>query len=252
MNLVEVVNEQIVVSSRSVAENFEKYHKDVLEAIREILAAEKTATNFFTESTFENRGKEYPMYLMNRDGFSLLVMGFNGKKALEWKIKYINAFNEMEKKLLHSYMIEDPEERALKWIEEYKERKQLKESNQLLSFENTKLNEALKEAQPKVDYTDLVLQSNRVISITVIAKDYDMSARKMNELLKKHGIQYYVDGTWVLYAKHQGNGYTKTVTIPYNDGKDTAVHTKWTQKGRLFIYNTLKSANILPLIERNA
>ena len=246
MNLVEVVNEQIVVSSRRVAEHFEKRHTHVLDALKGILdSAENSAQWFFKSSYKDASGRTNLEYLMNRDGFSLLVMGFNGKKALEWKIKYINAFNEMEKKLLPSYAIEDPIKRAEKWIEEYKER-------QNLLNENKQLNEALKEAQPKADYTDLVLQSNRVISITVIAKDYDMSARKMNELLKKHGIQYYVDGTWVLYAKHQGNGYTKTVTVPYNNGKDTAVHTKWTQKGRLFIYNTLKSANILPLIERNA
>ena len=97
--LVMVENNQVVVSSRQVAENFGKQHKDVLESIRGILAAENSATKFFYESTFENRGKQYPEYLMNRDGFSLLVMGFTGEKALEWKVKYINAFNAMEQEL---------------------------------------------------------------------------------------------------------------------------------------------------------
>ena len=97
--LVMVENNQVVVSSRQVAENFGKQHKDVLESIRGILAAENSATKFFHESTFENRGKQYPEYLMNRDGFSLLVMGFTGEKALEWKVKYINAFNAMEQEL---------------------------------------------------------------------------------------------------------------------------------------------------------
>lgn len=93
-------NGEPVASSRQIAENFGKEHKDTLESIRQILAAENSATkSMFYETTFENRGKQYPMYLMNRDGFSLLVMGFTGKAALEWKLKYIQAFNEMEKKL---------------------------------------------------------------------------------------------------------------------------------------------------------
>lgn len=93
-------NGEPVASSRQIAESFGKEHKDTLESIRQILAAENSATkSMFYETTFENRGKQYPMYLMNRDGFSLLVMGFTGKAALEWKLKYIQAFNEMEKKL---------------------------------------------------------------------------------------------------------------------------------------------------------
>lgn len=95
-DLVEVVNNQAVVSSKQVAERFGKFHKDVLESIRDILAAENSATKFYHKTTFENRGKKYPMYLMNRDGFTLLVMGFTGKQALEWKVKYIKAFNKME------------------------------------------------------------------------------------------------------------------------------------------------------------
>lgn len=96
-DLVRINSNQVVTDSRSVAEHFGKQHKNVLQAI-ENLAAENSATKkLFYEATFENRGKQYPMYLMNRDGFSLLVMGFNGAKALEWKLKYINAFNEMEK-----------------------------------------------------------------------------------------------------------------------------------------------------------
>ena len=99
LNLVSINNNQVVVSSRQVADNFGKDHKHVLEGVRTILAAENSATKFFRQSTFENRGKQYPEYLMNRDGFSLLVMGFTDEKALEWKVKYINAFNAMEQEL---------------------------------------------------------------------------------------------------------------------------------------------------------
>lgn len=93
-------NGEPVASSRQIAESFGKEHKDTLESIRQILAAENSATkSMFYETTFENRGKQYPMYLMNRDGFTLLAMGFTGKAALEWKLKYIAAFNAMEKQL---------------------------------------------------------------------------------------------------------------------------------------------------------
>ena len=96
-NLVQVSNNQVVVSSRDIAEHFEKEHKHVLDSIREIIKAENSALTFFFETTYKaGTGKSYPEYLMNRDGFSLLVMGFTGKKALEWKLKYIEAFNKME------------------------------------------------------------------------------------------------------------------------------------------------------------
>ena len=98
--LVKIKNNQVVVSSRQVAEKFGKLHKDVLENIREIIKAENSALTFYQENTYKaGTGKNYPEYLMNRDGFTLLAMGFTGKDALQWKMKYIAAFNEMEAKL---------------------------------------------------------------------------------------------------------------------------------------------------------
>lgn len=102
--LVVINNNQIVVSSKDIAEHFGKDHKHVLESIREILVAENSATKFYKETTHQNRGKDYKAYLMNRDGFSLLAMGFTGKKALQWKLKYIEAFNEMEETLKQGYL----------------------------------------------------------------------------------------------------------------------------------------------------
>ncbi len=92
-------NGEPVASSREIAKRFGKEHKHVLSAIRQILVAENSATKFFHETTFEYRGQKFPEYLMNRDGFSLLAMGFTGKEAVQWKLKYIEAFNAMEKQL---------------------------------------------------------------------------------------------------------------------------------------------------------
>lgn len=90
-----------VTNSLIVADIFEKDHKNVLQAI-ENLVAENSAAKFFSKSVYENRGKQYPMYFMTRDGFSLLVMGFTGEKALKFKIDFIEAFNLMESKLRNS------------------------------------------------------------------------------------------------------------------------------------------------------
>lgn len=104
--LVEIVGkryeEKLITTSLKVAEVFEKEHKNVLQSI-ENLVADNSAAKFFRLKTYKNRGKEYPMYEMDRDGFSLLVMGFTGEKALQWKIKYIEAFNQMESELKRLY-----------------------------------------------------------------------------------------------------------------------------------------------------
>ncbi len=92
-------NGEPVASSREVDKRFGKEHKHVLAAIRQILAAENSATKFFHETAFEYRGQRFPEHLMNRDGFALLAMGFTGKEAVTWKLKYIEAFNQMEKQL---------------------------------------------------------------------------------------------------------------------------------------------------------
>lgn len=93
-------HQQPVVSSLQVAEDFEKMHKDVLKSIENIKAQNCAVTEMFYETTYKTgTGKNYKMYLMTRDGFSLLVMGFTGKDALEWKIKYIQAFNAMEQQI---------------------------------------------------------------------------------------------------------------------------------------------------------
>ena len=99
--LVTIMKDNAVVSSLDVAKNFHKRHNNVLQTIGGLLKNEQTKKMFHRSTYTEQQNKEdYPMYYMNRDGFSLLVMGFTGKKALEWKLKYISAFNHMEKLLM--------------------------------------------------------------------------------------------------------------------------------------------------------
>lgn len=89
---------EVFADSVEVAKCFKKGHDDVLKAIRRLECGEEFSLRNFTESTYVNeRGRTYKNYLMTRDGWTLLVMGFIGKEATEWKIKYIAAFNRMEK-----------------------------------------------------------------------------------------------------------------------------------------------------------
>ena len=176
-------NGEPVASSRDVAKRFGKEHKHVLAAIRQLLVAENSATKFFHETEFEYRGQKFPEYLMNRDGFSLLAMGFTGKEALEWKLKYIDAFNQMEKKLTNP----EPEStemllsRALIAANSVidTERKKVK----ALEAENAKM-------KPDSDYAKAMLLSDESLTTTQIAMNYGMSARKLNQILRGLGIQH--------------------------------------------------------------
>ena len=110
------------------------------------------------------------------------------------------------------------------------------------------------EMQPKVSYYDVVLNCKDLVAISVIAKDYGWSATKLNQYLQQKGIQYKQGGKiWLLYQKYAEKGYTSTKTHSYpgSDGSThTKVHTYWTQRGRLFIYDLLKADGIIPLVEQ--
>lgn len=111
------------------------------------------------------------------------------------------------------------------------------------------------ELQPKASYYDLVLNCKDLISTSAIAKDYGKSAVWMNRWLHEKGVQFKQGDIWLLYQKYAEKGYTSTKTHSYagTDGEPhTKVHTYWTQKGRLFIYDLMKEDGILPLIERGA
>jgi prophage antirepressor-like protein len=111
----------------------------------------------------------------------------------------------------------------------------------------------ISEMQPKVTYYDIVLNCKDLVAISVIAKDYGWSAKHMNQYLHEKGVQYKQGSIWLLYQKYASSGYTSTRTYTYQDWKEeshTDIRTYWTQKGRLFIYELMKSDGNLPLIEQ--
>lgn len=136
---------------------------------------------------------------------------------------------------------------AIAALQKLKEERQLRLQAQ---EEIAQKNQIIQELQPKASYYDLVLQNKSLVAISVIAKDYGMSAKKMNKILHELKIQFKQGNTWLLYQKYAGKGYTqsKTHTI---DADYSKMHTYWTQKGRLFLYDLLKNKKgILPLIEQ--
>lgn len=129
----------------------------------------------------------------------------------------------------------------------------LKDRCKFLGGQVVEQQKVIEQLEPKASYYDLILQCKDLITTTVIAKDYGMSAKKFNSMLHDMEIQYKQGDIWVLYSKYQGQGYLKAKTHNYADGngvQHSKEHAYWTQKGRLFLYDLLKQEGILPLIER--
>lgn len=125
-----------------------------------------------------------------------------------------------------------------------------KERTKLLELENAQKKEIISELQPKASYYDLILQNKSLLPISKIAKDYGMSGKAFNKMLHDLGIQFKQGNTWLLYQQYANQGYTQSKTYAI-DADRSAMHTYWTQKGRLFLYDLLKNRKkLLPVIER--
>lgn len=246
--LVVLKNNQAVTSSLQIADAFEKEHKAVLKAIdgiREGLA-QNYANYFWDDSyTHPSNHRTFRMVYMNRDGFSLLAMGFTGKKAMEFKLKYIDAFNRLEKQLMSQYQVPTTFSEALRLAADLEER------NGQLLLENEIQAQVLAEYKPKITYLDKILKSRKTLTVTQIAADYDLSAYKLNQILAEEKVQRKVNNQWILFRKYMSQGYTKseTINIERHGVPDVTMQTKWTQKGRLFIHEILESRGIFAVMD---
>lgn len=134
------------------------------------------------------------------------------------------------------------------------ENKELKKENVRLEAENVQLIAENQELKHDKNYLDLIMRSRALLTISQIAQDYGMSGKAMNKKLAEMGVQYSINGQWILYAKYKDCGYvsSRSIDITRADGRpDVVMHTEWTQAGRKFLYELLKTKDILPLIERN-
>ena len=129
---------------------------------------------------------------------------------------------------------------------------ELEQRTRKLENRNTLLEEISAQQKPLTDYARHILSSTQTVTITQIAQDYGFTAVRFNELLKHLHIQHKVGGQWILYAPHIGKGYVQSFSSYFvqPDGEvQVKLHTRWTQSGRLFLYEELKRAAVLPLIE---
>ena len=129
---------------------------------------------------------------------------------------------------------------------------ELEQRTRMLENRNTLLEEISAQQKPLTDYARHILSSTQTVTITQIAQDYGFTAVRFNELLNHLRIQYKVGGQWILYAPHIGKGYVQSFSSYFvqPDGEvQVKLHTRWTQSGRLFLYEELKRAAVLPLIE---
>ena len=202
-------------------------------------------------------GGDQGMTIINESGLYSLILSSkmpNAKKFRRWVtddvLKSIRKNGAYATPAAIERWKEDPES-LIAVLTAYNDEKK---ANRALREEVAIQHQQLLEMQPKVTYCDEVLKSSDPINITVIAKDYGWSGQRMNKYLHEKGIQYQLSHeTWLLYQKYADKGYTISTTTPYTDSlgmERTKIHTKWTQKGRLFIYETLKNDGILPNIER--
>lgn len=192
--------------------------------------SQKRLTAQGNETTYTNHAIKLDM----AKEIAMIQRNEKGKQVRQYFIQVEKDFNSPEKIMA----------RALKIAES---------KINVLQLETAQQKQIIGELKPKADYTDIILQSKGVIPVTSIAKDYGMSGRSFNALLHDLNVQYKIGKQWFLYAKYQDKGYTHSETVPIirkNGMPDTEMNTKWTQKGRLFLYNLLKENCVLPMIER--
>lgn len=198
---------------------------------------------------FGTSGQDREMTIINESGLYSLILSSKLPQAKDFK-RWVTSevLPTIRKHGLYAIddLLENPD-MAIAALQKLKEERQLRLQAQ---EEVAQKNQIIQELQPKATYYDLILQSESLVAISVIAKDYGMSAKKLNSLLHELKVQYKQGNTWLLYQKYASKGYTQSKTHPI-DAERSKMHTYWTQKGRLFIYDLLKNKKgILPLIEQ--
>ena len=258
MNELQIINRQEVLGkdfkiygtpdeplflAKDVAEWIE--HSDVSMMMRSVDDNEKVTNNVCT------LGGNQTAWFLTEDGLYEVLMLSRKPIAKQFKAKVKEILKDIRRHGMYATneLLDNPD----LLIEAATRIKVQREKIAALETTVAVQSQQLAEAAPKVSYYDLILNCKDLISISKIAKDYGMSAVKMNDLLRDMDIQYRQGNVWLLYQKYAAQGYTSTKTHEYigSDGTNHAkTATYWTQKGRLFIYNKLKNNGIVPTIER--
>lgn len=238
------------MTSLEIAEITGKKHAHVMRDIRSLIEQGVNGSNFGLVNYKDKKGEVRPMFELTPKGCLILASGYDA--LLREKI--INKLEELEKNHREQYQVPQSFSEALMLAA--KQQEKIEQQQLALESKNkeiVQLSATITEMQPKVSYVDTILSCKETVTTTQIAQDYGQSAKAFNILLRNFGVQHKVGGQWILYAKYLPCGYvqSETVSITHRDGSAGSVmHTKWTQKGRLFLYDELKKHEILPLIEK--
>ena len=249
--MTDLIIKKETMTSLEIAEVTGKRHDSILRDIRNILSQGVDAHNFVETYYTDKSNRQQKCYTLTKKGCLILASGYD----VILREKIINRWEELETKERNQYQV--PKSFAEALMLAAKQQEQIEEQQRQLeanSKEIVELNGAIAEMEPKVTYVDMILASKETVTTTQIAQDYGQSAKAFNVLLRNFGVQHKVGGQWVLYAKHLPFGYVQSDTfqiVHKNGTNGTVMHTKWTQKGRLFLYDELKKHNVMPLIEQN-
>lgn len=198
----------------------------------------------------DNLGRNQETILINESGLYSLILSSKLPRAKEFK-RWVTSEVLPSIRSHGVYAVEEVLKDPDLLINALQELKAERAKRTELERTTAIQQQQIAELKPKATYYDLILQNRSLVSITQIAKDYGMSGKTFNDILHELGVQYKLQGTWILYQKYADKGYTSSKTYLVNANR-CEVHTYWTQKGRLFIYELLKTQkNILPMIERS-
>ena len=246
LSKVEVSQFKETMSSKDISMVTGKDHSNIMRDIRNIIEKleDKGAFSFELSSYKSEQNKDIPMYLLDKKACLLLASGYDANL----RAKIINRWEELEiKNRSNGLVFNIPQTFSQALMLAAKQAEQIEQQNKLIEVKDTQI----LELKPKATYYDTILSSKKAECISVFSKsDYGISGMAMNKLLHDWGIQYKVGKTWLPYQKYASLGYTKTETITINEDKDTVIQTKWTQQGRLFIYEQMKKHGYFPLIEK--
>lgn len=234
----------LVVSSRIIANGLGKQHNNVIRDLENIIGGSENSEliSLIIPSYYkvDGQNRNYKEYLLTKDGFLLYMFSIRGYE--EFKLAYIREFDRMKEEL-EKTQVKQITEKESYLLNILKANSDLERAVAINEYEVG----YIKPLEYKGEYVDSVLSSETLLTTTQIAKDFGLSAIKLNKILHEQGIQYKQSNQWLLYAKYLQEGLCQSNTYLCEDGEARFL-TKWTQRGKMFIYNLLKEKyGLLPV-----